>query len=121
MGVGMVKTGILKQHFSIKIDYEKLNEYVMDKILDAISDKVDNAELWVEDAETGVVFDGSYTTPYREYSVEATRDEPAVSDVNRAHISEDCILSKLPSSIAKMIDVVYVDEPEECAEYEGQK
>jgi len=106
----MVKEGILKQHFSIKIDYEKLNEYVMDKILDAISDKVDNAELWVEDAETGVVFDGSYTTPYREYSVEATMDEPAVSDVNRAHISEDWILSKLPSSIAKMIDIIYVDE-----------
>ena len=82
----MIKEGVLKQRFKLKIDYEKLNEYVMDKILEAINYAVDNAELWVEDADTEVIFGGNYTTPYKEFYSSETREEPKTDEIERQYL-----------------------------------
>lgn len=120
----MIKEGILKQHFSIKIDYDRLNEYVMDKMLESINDTVDNAELWVEDVDTEVILGGSYTTPYKEFYSRETREEPETDEIERQYLNEDdyveWILRKLPDNIKNLVTVCYLDEPEDEVEYERQ-
>jgi hypothetical protein len=115
----MVKEGILKQNFRIKCSYERLTEYINDKILKAIKDYVNNPELWVDDSDPEVVFKGTYNTNYHAEWYDATRECPAEYQIDRDYLSDgknEWLLCYLPEELRKLIDVIEIEEKEDETE-----
>ncbi len=116
----MTKDGVLKQKFKITISYERLTEYLMDNILKSIKEDVDNPELWVEDSDPEVVFQGTYTSNYHAEWYDATRECPAEYQIDRDYLSDvkenKWLLNYLPEELRELIDVTEIDQNEEEAE-----
>lgn len=119
-GRDMYKEGILKPKFKINLDYDRLNEFIADKILKSIKDDVNNPELWIADACPTVSLQGTYTTNYQSVWYEATRECPAEYQIDRNFLSDTkenrWLLHYLPDEIKGLIDVVDIVEDEEDIE-----
>ncbi len=119
-GRDMYKEGILKQKFKINLDYDRLNEFIADKILKSIKDDVNNPELWIDNACSAVSLQGTYTTNYRSVWYEATRECPTEYQIDRDFLSDTkenkWLLHYLPDEIKGLIDVVDIVEDEEDIE-----
>ena len=111
------KRGTCCQKFTIKVDVEKLTDYLTDKILEqATNVEVDLDEAYVDIDR--LVIKGTYDTPYVWTHYDATREEPAENDIEREYMAPMVIPESIPEEIRKLLKVVEVEEDEDEAEYE---
>ena len=112
-----IKTGTCTQPFTIKVDVEKLVDYLTDKILEqATNVDIDLDEAYIDIGE--LVIKGNYYSPYEWEHYDATREEPAENDVEREYIGHIGIPESIPEEIRKLIRVLEIKEDEDEAEYD---
>lgn len=111
------KRGTCTQKFTIKVDVEKLIDYLTDKILEqATNVDIDFDEAYVDIDR--LIIKGTYDTPYEWTHYDATREEPAENDIEREYMAPMVIPESIPEEIRKLLKVVEVEEDEDEAEYE---
>ena len=116
--------GTLTQKFKIDIDFDKLMEYITNKVLEVIAEDkdIDSVELDEYYADIDhLTINGSYTAPCREYYARATRLDPPEYDIERPYIkdAEDQILKNISEDIREYLKVGCIDEDEDDTEIEN--
>lgn len=111
------KRGTCTQKFTIKVDVDRLIDYLTDKLLEQANNvDIDLDEAYVDTDK--LVITGTYYTPYEWTHYDATREEPAENDVEREYMAPMVIPETIPEEIRKLLKVVEVEEDEDEAEYE---
>mgnify|MGYP006872979457 FL=1 len=116
--------GTLTQKFKIDIDFDKLMEYITDKVLEVIAEDkdIDSVELDEYYADIDhLTINGIYTAPCRKYYAPATRLDPPEYDIERPYIknAEDQILKNISEDIREYLKVGCIDEDEDDTEIEN--
>ena len=113
------RRGTLRQPFKIRVDIEKLADFIADKIIEQIaSDKeIDSVDLdeWYVDDNT-LIIDGIYEAPFRSIYTQATFWNPSEYDEERPYISggdDSLLLSGLPKEIRDLVNIVEIQEVDE--------
>lgn len=120
----MKKAGRLRQTFRIRLDVEKLAEYIAEKIVAEIGsekcfDDVEYDEAVFEDYSY-LLITGGYDTNYIHYWCNATLECPPEDEIDREFIGDvDWFLKGLPDEIKNCVSVNEVQEDEEKVEYYG--
>ena len=111
------KRGTCTQKFCVKVDVEKLIDYLADKILAQAT----NVEYELDEAYVDVdqlIIKGIYSTPYKWSHYDETRYEPAEDEVEREYMAPMVIPEDIPEEIRKLLKVVEVEEDEDDADYD---
>ena len=111
--------GTLKQPFKVRVDIEKLVDFITDKIIEQIAsdkeiDSVDLDESYVDD--NTLIIDGIYEASFRSIYTQATFWNPSEYDEERPYISggnDSWLLSGLPKEIRDLVNVVEIQEVDE--------
>ena len=119
--------GTLRQPFKVRVDVEKLVDFITDKIIEQIaSDKeIDSVDLdeWYVDDNT-LIIDGVYEASFRSIYSQATFWKPSEYDEERPYLGggdDSWLLSGLPKEIRDLVNVVEIQEvDEDCKKDYGQ-
>ena len=112
--------GTVSQPFKIRIDTDKLMNFIAETIEEAIS-KDGFEKVSVEaDYDPVLELSGSYETSYKSYYSPATRWEPAEYDLERKYLggSENYLTNSLPEVLRSLVDIVEIEEVDEDADYQ---
>ena len=116
--------GTLTQKFEIRLDVEKLSEYIADQIIKTIEETKDRKgkpiyknvevdEAFFDDYEELKII-GTYDTGFECWYCSATRYEPSEYELEREMIGNtEWILSGLPENIRNLVKVRSVKEDDE--------
>ena len=108
--------GTCRQKFTIKVDVDRLIDYLTDKLLEQANNvDIDLDEAYVDTDK--LVITGTYDTPYEWTHYDATREEPAENDLEREYLGFVTIPKSIPEEIRNLMGVVEVEEDEDDAEY----
>lgn len=113
-------SGTVKQDFKIRMDIEKLIDFITERIEESISSDKNFSDVSIEaDFNPEVEFNGSYETDFRSYYARATRYEPEEFESEREWLtgSEDYLLKQLPEPIRNLISIEII-EREDDADYQ---
>lgn len=112
------RTGTCRQPFKITADVEDLIEYLTNRILESVNDKdisIDFDESYIDVDKLVIV--GSYDTPYSWTHYDATMEDPAENDIDRAYMGDITPQPELPEELKGLIKNIQVEEDEDDCEY----
>ena len=112
--------GTVSQPFKIRIDIDKLMNFIAETIEQAISkDGFENVSVEA-DFDPALELSGYYDTSYKSYYSPATRWEPAEYDLERKYLggSESYLINSLPELLRDLVDIVEIVEVDEDADYQ---
>lgn len=115
--------GTVIQNFNIRIDLERLTEFIAERIEQAIKDAGDfsNVDICV-DSNVEMELSGNYETSYKAYFAKATRYDPPEYDIERDRLegAENDLKNALPEPLRNLIEIK-IDEKEDDADYQDQE
>ena len=109
--------GTLKQGFKVRLDIEKIIDYIVDGIAKEISSDLDDVDIdeWDVDGFDLEIF-GTYKTDFKSWWCSATLESPEEHDIDRKYIGV-VSLCCLPEELRKLITVNELKEDEEDVDY----
>lgn len=126
--MGKWTKGYLTQNFEIRLDIEKLTNYISDQIVKAIeSEKTKGRQTFtdveVDDVDVSgdyVTITGSYDTAFEHWSCAATLESPAEDETEYEGIEgwDDGLLCMLPDNLKELIKVDEVKANEDMVEFQ---
>ena len=125
--MGRRSSGYLKQNFEIRLDLEKLYDYIAEQIVKAIeSEKTQGKQTFTDVDISDIDIDGdylelrgSYDTAYEHWHCNATLESPEENDYEYESIEgwgDKSLLSELPDNLKELITVHEVNANEEMTE-----
>ena len=111
--------GTVEQPFKIRIDTDKLMNFIAETIEEAIrKDGFDKVSLEA-DFDPVLELSGPYETSFKSYYAPATRWEPAEYEMERESLegAESYLLKSLPEQLRDLVDIVEIEENEDKADY----
>lgn len=109
--------GTLRQDFKIRLDIEKLIDYISDNITKEISADLDDVDIDDVDIDGNEIeLSGTYSTEFKSWWCSATLESPEEYDIDRKYIG-DISLCYLPEEMRKLITVYEIKEDEDGVRY----
>ena len=128
--MGKWTSGYLTQNFEIRLDVDKLREFLTDKVLEAIEDEKTNGkqtftdveldESFFEDGE--LVITGSYDTAFKHWHCRATLESPEEDETEYEGIDglgDGTFLYALPDALKGLVTVNASIANEDMVEFHG--
>ena len=115
--MGQKTSGTLRQKFKIRIDLEKLINFLSENIRVSDSSWIQDidADEW-EFEDCGVVISGTYESGYRSEYWRATMYEPEEYNIDRGYLGDERdIFCKIPKELRELIEVTDIEEDDSDA------
>ena len=125
--MGKWTKGYLTQHFEIRLDLEKLHEYIADQVIKVIESEESKGRriftsVEMDDVDIDgdiLMITGSYDTAFESWHCDATLESPAENELEYEGIEGwgDGLLCMLPDNLKEIIEVYEVTANEDMISF----